>query len=553
MKKLQLTRFLMTVTILFLAAFESYWLQKLYQDEYKSLITNVNVTFRDVMDQLQRSRFEKDTTLLDSTFTQPYPKKNTLVYNARIPLKKGSLHKINPGEIRSITLSSDSNQPSIPGVPPPKLFEIILKSKAGLSDSIRRNVGINAQALGDTLVQKISLSSSAPVILKKNDKNREGTTKSTSPKVFIEMRGKGNESPIIRFLATNKTINDSIPVRVIDSAYRAGLSAIKKELPFAIEFKKYAQHPLPTVLVTCDSLHDVITAPFFVGYNTPFSYQAKFGDISLFVIKDMQLQIWGSLLLLLLVAGSFVVLYRNLRAQQQLTLIKNDFISNITHELKTPLATVNVAIEALRKFGGLQNPERTREYLDISASELQRLGLLVDKVLRLSMFEKQEITLQKQSIDVKALVQEVLASMKLQFEKQNAQLSFDFSGTDFLVEGDYLHLSSVVYNLLDNALKYSKDQPVVSVYLKQRETSLELRVTDAGIGISENYQRKIFDQFFRVPQGNRHNSKGYGLGLSYVHHIIKNHQGTIAVTSELGSGSTFTVTLPSKKTDPHGH
>ena len=128
--------------------------------------------------------------------------------------------------------------------------------------------------------------------------------------------------------------------------------------------------------------------------------------------------------------------------------IKNDFISNITHELKTPIATVNVAIEALRNFGGIHNPERTKEYLDISASELQRLGLLVDKVLKISMFEKKEITLEKEKFDLVHLCRKVMDSMKLQFEQQNAVTILETSGENFIIEADKLHMTSVIYNLL---------------------------------------------------------------------------------------------------------
>jgi two-component system phosphate regulon sensor histidine kinase PhoR len=293
-----------------------------------------------------------------------------------------------------------------------------------------------------------------------------------------------------------------------------------------------------------DSAGRITTAPVLWGFNTVYTYQASFEDAKPFVLKKMGFQIGGSILLLLFVLISFITVYRNLMAQQRLTVIKNDFISNITHELKTPIATVNVAIEALRNFGGLQSPERTKEYLDISASELQRLSLLVDKVLKLSMFEKHEITLQKESFDLLKLVEEVISSMKLQFEKQKAVVELQATGQNFMINADRMHITSVVYNLLDNALKYSKENPHIGIKLLRQAEYFELRVSDNGIGIADAYRSKIFEQFFRVPSGNRHNIKGYGLGLSYVSHIVQQHHGFIEVESELGKGSTFIVKIP---------
>jgi two-component system phosphate regulon sensor histidine kinase PhoR len=241
---------------------------------------------------------------------------------------------------------------------------------------------------------------------------------------------------------------------------------------------------------------------------------------------------------------SFLLLYRNLLRQQRLAEIKNDFISNITHELKTPIATVGVAIEALKNFNAMHDPQKTKEYLDISANELQRLSLLVDKVLKLSMFEKKEIELNKEHFDMKVLTREVLDTMKLQFEKNKAMVNFETSGKDFMINADKLHITSVIYNLLDNALKYRNGGPIINVRLTSQKDLVTLTVKDNGIGIAPEYQGRIFDKFFRVPTGNKHIVKGYGLGLSYVSHVVAQHKGTINVTSEINSGSTFMIKLP---------
>ena len=247
---------------------------------------------------------------------------------------------------------------------------------------------------------------------------------------------------------------------------------------------------------------------------------------------------------------SFLLLYRSLQKQRTLTKIKNEFISNITLELKTPISTVGVAIEALRNFNAINDPQRTKEYLDISQNELQRLSLLVDKVLKISMFENKETDLKYELLDLESIVDEVISSMKLQIEKHQAKVSFEKKG-DTTLRGDRLHLLSVVFNLLDNALKYGNGNIVIDIKLIGKEKELELSVADNGIGISPEFKDKVFDKFFRVPAGDTHNTKGYGLGLSYVAHVVEKHKGKIEVESppagkagEKGTGTKFIISLP---------
>ena len=262
-----------------------------------------------------------------------------------------------------------------------------------------------------------------------------------------------------------------------------------------------------------------------------------------------------SLLLFGMTALAFGLVYRSLRQQERLTALKNDFISNITHELKTPISTVSVAIEAMQNFNALQKPELTKEYLDISKNELARLSMLVDKMLKLSVFEQKEPELKKETIDLAALVAQVLDSMRLQFEKQNVKIaldtveernpdSFGKGVSHTFVEADKTHLTSVIYNLLDNALKYEGKN--IQIHFATEGNLLKMSFQDDGCGIASEYHAKVFDKFFRVPKGNVHNVKGYGLGLSYVASIVKQHGGRIEVQSVLEQGSTFSVFLPKK-------
>lgn len=285
-----------------------------------------------------------------------------------------------------------------------------------------------------------------------------------------------------------------------------------------------------------------ITEPFFLPH-TP-AYQAKFDNIKPMLLAKISPQIAFSIILTALIVTAFVLMYRSIVSQQKLMQLKNDLISNITHELKTPVATVSVALEALQNFKALDNPALTQEYLTIAQNELGRLSLITDKILKTSVFEQNGLDLKHEQVDLEKVIQDVLTSLKLVFEKHRANIVFTKHGGDFTMRGNTEHLTHVVYNLLDNAIKYSKPGCTISVSIIRNTESIQLVVEDNGIGIPEEYQQKVFEKFFRVPTGDVHDAKGYGLGLNYVASVVKAHGGTIELKSEAGKGSTFTLTLP---------
>ncbi|MDX1477518.1 MAG: HAMP domain-containing sensor histidine kinase [Saprospiraceae bacterium] len=288
--------------------------------------------------------------------------------------------------------------------------------------------------------------------------------------------------------------------------------------------------------------HGLVSRPYYDAVSRQHialfypQYQA-------FLLKRILPQILFAIFLFTCISTAFYLIYRSLRKQQKLAAMKNDFISNITHELKTPISTVRVALEALQNFSADRDPAKSKEYLEISQNELDRLALLVDKVLKMSNFEGSQ-ALKIERFDMKELIQQILSTMKVQFNRFSADVQFNVNGGDFEIEADRLHMTGVVYNLLDNALKYSPSDPSINISLDQQNGNVVLAVEDHGQGISREYAGKVFDKFFRVPSGNQHNIKGHGLGLSYVAEVVAQHRGTIRVDSEIGKGSTFTLTLP---------
>ena len=342
---------------------------------------------------------------------------------------------------------------------------------------------------------------------------------------------------------------DSLKLEDIVKHYNLALLNQKIDIPFRIQRLHQSQVPSFSPFnrePPSDKKEDTLkTNPVFAGMPKFNVYVAQFPEYQSFLFRKTLPQVFFSMLLLGITTLAFWLVYRSLRQQERLTALKNDFISNITHELKTPIATVSVAIEALQNFNALQKPELTKEYLDISKNELSRLSMLVDKVLKLSVFEQKEPELQKEIIDVAALVAQVLDSMRLQFEKIEAKITFNTEGAEnAVVEADKTHLTSVIYNLLDNALKYNGKN--ININLQEQLNTLQLNIEDDGCGIATEYQSKIFDKFFRVPTGDIHNVKGYGLGLSYVSSVLRQHGGRIEVQSVLEKGSIFSVFLPRK-------
>jgi two-component system phosphate regulon sensor histidine kinase PhoR len=340
------------------------------------------------------------------------------------------------------------------------------------------------------------------------------------------------------FLSGVDSLQDSVTVKDVNTRFKQVLAREGIHVPFTVTVT--AADKKKDILFP-DSVGD----PVVMGFSNPLLYQLHLGDTFWLTTRRLGPQILISLALVGVTIFSFLLLYRNWRQQQKLTILKNDFISNITHELKTPIATVSVAVEALKAFDALKDPVRTQEYLEISTHELQRLSLLVDKVLKLSLFEKQEIELSKDDFDMKVLVTDVMDSMRLQFEKSQAKVDMVAAEDEqFGLRADKVHFTSVIYNLLDNALKYSTLNPILRVDLTTEQGHLVLAVTDNGIGIPMDYQGRIFEKFFRVPMGDRHNVKGYGLGLSYVAYVVQRHGGEISVHSEEGQGSRFTIKIP---------
>ncbi|WP_339875082.1 HAMP domain-containing sensor histidine kinase [uncultured Algoriphagus sp.] len=265
------------------------------------------------------------------------------------------------------------------------------------------------------------------------------------------------------------------------------------------------------------------------------------------VIREVWLPISSSIIFIIVIISCFIYAIKVIIRQKALSDTKNDFINNMTHEFKTPLATVSLAVEAL------QDPELSSQdkfrsrYLGIIKDENKRLVSQVENVLQAAALDKKDFKLKLELLNVSEILESTVDHFGLQVEKKGGQITFKNQLTEPIIEGDLFHLTHIFNNLLDNANKYSPENPFITIEAKDDKDQVFITIKDQGIGMNKDAQRKIFDKFYRVPTGNVHDVKGFGLGLSYVKAMLEAHKGGIQVSSELGKGSSFTINLPKKQ------
>lgn len=266
-----------------------------------------------------------------------------------------------------------------------------------------------------------------------------------------------------------------------------------------------------------------------------------------YLMQQVFLPMGSSLVFMCIIIVCFVYAIKVIIRQKKVSEIKNDFINNMTHEFKTPISTVSLAVEALQDPDLFGEQALRKRYLNIIKDENIRLGKQVEQVLQAAALEKNDFNLKIEKVDLKELIEATKKHFELLVENRGGTLTTEYSLLTGQLEVDVFHLNNILNNLLDNATKYSKDAPIIKIKVEETETNFTLSISDRGIGISKEAQKKIFDKFYRVPTGNLHDVKGFGLGLSYVKTMVEAHNGTIRLDSDPGQGSVFTINLPKNK------
>ncbi|HEU4553440.1 MAG TPA: HAMP domain-containing sensor histidine kinase [Chitinophaga sp.] len=269
-----------------------------------------------------------------------------------------------------------------------------------------------------------------------------------------------------------------------------------------------------------------------------------FPNNNLALLRWLGWVIAGCVLFTLIIVTAFALTIRTLLNQKKLSEIKSDFINNMTHELKTPLATISLAIDAIGNHKVMENREKIQYFSGIIKEENKRMNKQVESILQSALLEKNEIGLNLQVLDVHEIIQHTVDNLQLQLASRNGRVELRLDAINPIIKADDVHFSNVIFNLLDNAIKYSRQNLEVMISTYNTRKSIVITISDNGIGMSRDTISRIFEKFYRAHTGNVHNVKGFGLGLSYVKAIVDAHKGKIKVDSALGKGSKFTLEFP---------
>ena len=281
---------------------------------------------------------------------------------------------------------------------------------------------------------------------------------------------------------------------------------------------------------------DIFTSPEYLLIWFPSEKQ--------FLLTDLWGMLLVSIILIAVIVYSFSYTVTTLIRQRKLSEMKNDFINNMTHEFKTPIASISLACETLGDKDIPKSEEFIGSYISMISDETRRLALLSEKILQTAVIEKGQLKMNREMVDLHSVVREVIKSLLIQVEIKDGEMVTALNASPPVLEGDRVHLTNLVYNLLDNANKYTRRKPLIRISTETSGNGILLSVTDNGIGIPKADLKKIFQKLYRVHTGNVHDIRGFGLGLSYVKAIVEEHRGKISVESEVNAGSTFRIYLP---------
>ncbi len=286
--------------------------------------------------------------------------------------------------------------------------------------------------------------------------------------------------------------------------------------------------------------------PFFMDENdeTAFTIFVTFPGQKEHILSDISDILLLSVFFIFIIVVAFSSSLYQLIRQKKISEIKSDFINNMTHEFKTPIATINLALDAIKNPKIINDNEKVIRYANMIREENKRMHGQVENVLRISRLEKNQLEINKVAIDMNDVIEEAISHVSLLIDDKGGSINCHFEALQSEIYGNQFHLTNVVVNMLENALKYSEETPKIDVYTESTAKYFIFKIKDEGIGMSKNAQKYVFNKFYREHKGNIHNVKGHGLGLAYVKEIVENHHGTVLVESEKGKGSLFTVKLP---------
>ncbi len=357
----------------------------------------------------------------------------------------------------------------------------------------------------------------------------------------------------ILYTASDKPLKERVNFRMLDQDIRTELINNGVNIPYHL------------TVSTTDG-REVFRCPDYSDEGKEYTYQQllfrndpqskmgvvriHFPEMNSYIFSSVRFMIPSiifTIVLLITFIFTIVVIFR----QKRLTEIKNDFINNMTHELKTPIASISLAAQMMNDDSITKSEQMTKHLSGVITDESKRLRFLVEKVLQMSMFDKKSIIFKKKELDLNEMVEQIAQTFVLRVEHTGGKIYTEIEAIDSAIYVDEVHFQNAITNLMDNAVKYRKQEEPLDIYIRtwNDEQKLYLSIRDTGQGIKKENLKKIFDKFYRVHTGNKHDVKGFGLGLAYVKKVIDLHQGNIKVESEVGKGTKFTISLPVIKED----
>lgn len=365
-----------------------------------------------------------------------------------------------------------------------------------------------------------------------------------------EQKSRVMREVLLDMFTNDRPLNQRVDMAILDSLLKNEMSIRGISIPFEYGLRS-DDTPHDFIFTSSpgyreDRLLDGYSMQLFPSdlMATENMLYVYFPERSSYLAQQVWTTLVSSVVLILVMASCFYVAMSTIVRQKKLSDMKNDFINNMTHEFKTPVSTISLATQMLSDEAVAASPSMLSRYLGIIRDENQRLGSQVEKVLQAARFDRGEVRMMRDQVDLHDVVETVAHSLSPQIEARKGVLHTRLEAKRPTVTGDDVHLTNLIFNLLDNAIKYSGEVTDVSITTANAAEGVKITVSDKGIGMTKENLRHIFEQFYRVPTGNVHDVKGFGLGLSYVKKIVEEHKGTIRVDSSPGKGSTFEVWLP---------
>jgi two-component system phosphate regulon sensor histidine kinase PhoR len=429
--------------------------------------------------------------------------------------------------------------------------ETIIYSNSIISEDYNINLSFFGKKK-DSITGKSFVSNRKTEIYSGNSIDKSQVQNNVKPDVTIKKSGnielldKAQFEIFFKDIVENKSLNERISKEELQKMLQHELKQSDVETPF--EFGIY-NNGLATK-IRSDKFKFDKNATYYIPIftdnegNSKYQLLISFPEKKKFLFSELVGITTLSIIFTLIITIAYSSALNQLIRQRQISEIKTDFINNMTHEFKTPIATINLALDAIKNPKIIDDKDKVLRYVQMIKDENKRMHAQVENVLRISKLEKRELDISKEATDIIEIINNAMEHVRLIIEDRNGSIKTHFKATRTSVLLSEVHFTNVIVNVLDNAIKYSPEAPIIDLYTENIKDFVIIKIQDQGAGMGKTAQKRIFEKFYREHTGDIHNVKGHGLGLAYVKRIIEDHNGQISVESEKGKGSTFIIKLP---------